>query len=148
MFYWAVVQVVLLFGAETWVLLATISRKLEGVHVGILRNITGQREKKQRGGTWRNEAAAKVLKEAGTHSLGAYIDKRQASMAEWVALRPILEICGKGNGYEGGGRRQELWWRQKADRNQLSATLDFFLRKQGCDVGIPAGMVRAGGTGK
>ena len=32
MFYQAVVQAVLIFGAETWVLLESMSRKLEGVH--------------------------------------------------------------------------------------------------------------------
>ena len=40
MFYWVVVQAVLLFGAETWVLLAAMSRKLEGVHVGFLIQVT------------------------------------------------------------------------------------------------------------
>ena len=43
MFYWAVVQAVLLFGAETWVLSEAMLRRLEGVHVGFLRHITGQR---------------------------------------------------------------------------------------------------------
>ena len=35
---------------------------------------------------------AKVLKESGTQTLGAYIDNQQATVAEWVALRPIPEI--------------------------------------------------------
>ena len=41
-FYHSVVQAVLLFGAETWVLTAAISYKLEGAHVGFLRHVTGQ----------------------------------------------------------------------------------------------------------
>ena len=44
-------------------------------------------------------------------------------MAEWVALRPILEVCDRETGYEGGGRLREPWWRQMAVRKQLSATL-------------------------
>ena len=36
-FYHAVLQVVLLFGAETWVLLAPMAQRLEGVHVGFLK---------------------------------------------------------------------------------------------------------------
>ena len=35
-FYRAVVQAVLLFGAETWVLLSAMLNKIEGVHVGFL----------------------------------------------------------------------------------------------------------------
>ena len=52
---------------------------------------------------------AKVIKEAGTQTLGAYIDKPQATVAEWVALRPILEICDKETGYKVKGRRREPW---------------------------------------
>ena len=35
-FYRAVIQVVLLFGAETWFLSAPMAQRLEGVHVGFL----------------------------------------------------------------------------------------------------------------
>ena len=44
-------------------------------------------------------------------------------MAEWVVLRPILEVYDKETGYEGGARRPEPWWRKTAARKQLSATL-------------------------
>ena len=44
-------------------------------------------------------------------------------MAEWVALRPILEVYDREKCYEGGGRRRYPWWRQTAARKQLSATL-------------------------
>ena len=40
-FYWVVVQTVLLFRSETWVLSDAMSRKLEGVHMGSLMQITG-----------------------------------------------------------------------------------------------------------
>ena len=42
--YRAVVQAVLLFGAETWVLLEPMAQKLEGVHVGFLRKVTGKNQ--------------------------------------------------------------------------------------------------------
>ena len=44
-------------------------------------------------------------------------------MAEWVAFCPILEVYDRETGYEGGGMRWDLWWRQTAARKQLSATL-------------------------
>ena len=43
-FYQAVVHTVLLFGAKTWVFPDAMSRNLEGLHVGFLRRITGQRQ--------------------------------------------------------------------------------------------------------
>ena len=101
-FYCAVVQVVLLFGAETWVLSAPMAKKLEGVHVGFLRQVTRLKD-----GSWQKVALDKVLREGGTQPLQTYIGRRQATVAEWVALRPIFEVCAKETGYEGGGRLRE-----------------------------------------
>ena len=69
MFYWAVVQEVLLFAVDTWVLSKVMYRNLEGVHMRFLRQTTGQKAKWQRDGNWRSEAAEKILKEAGTQYL-------------------------------------------------------------------------------
>ena len=61
--------------------------------------------------------AEKVInKGAGTQTLGTYIDRRQATVAEWVALRPILDIYDRDKVYEGGGRHHEPWRRQTAAR--------------------------------
>ena len=98
-----------------------------GVHVGFLRNITGQRAVRQKEGTWRQVAEDRVLEKAGTQSLGAYIDRRQATVAEWVILYPMLEVCNRQTGYKGGGRLRDPWWRQTAAIKQLSATLKCIL---------------------
>ena len=74
MFYRSVVQAVLLFGSETWVLLAEMSRNMEGVHVILLRQLTGQKAARQRDMTWRSMAAVRVPEEAGIQTLGTYID--------------------------------------------------------------------------
>ena len=62
----AVVQAVLIFWEETWIVLVSMSRNMEGVHVGFLRQGTGHKAKQQRDGTWRSVAAARVLEEEGT----------------------------------------------------------------------------------
>ena len=51
-FYRAVVQAVLLFGAETWVLTAAMLQKLEGVHVGFLWQVAEMMARKMGVGTW------------------------------------------------------------------------------------------------
>ena len=43
MFYRAVVQAILIYGSETWVLLSEIEIKMEGTHTVLLRKITGKR---------------------------------------------------------------------------------------------------------
>ena len=51
-------------------------------------------------------AADTVIEKAGTQILGTYIDRRQATVAEWVASLPILEVCERETGYKGGGARR------------------------------------------
>ena len=59
-----------------------------------------------------------VLEKAGTQPLGTYIDRRQTTVAEWVALRPILGFYGRKMGCEGGGGGG-----QTASIKQLSAMI-------------------------
>ena len=99
-FYWAVVKAVLLFGAEIWVLLTVMYRKLEGVHVGFLGQVRGQKSKRERAGNWRSAAESRVLKEAGTQTMGTYIEKWQVTVVEWVLLRSILKIFNIITGYQ------------------------------------------------
>ena len=53
-----------------------------------------------------------------------YIEKQQATVAQWVALHPLFEVCARETGYEGGGRRRKVWWRQEATEKQLQDTLE------------------------
>ena len=62
----------------------------------------GQTAKRQRDGTWRSAAAVIVLKEGGTQTLGTYIDKRHATVVEWVVLSKIPDVCNRDLGSEGG----------------------------------------------
>ena len=41
---------------------------------------------------------AREIKDAGTQTLGMHIDKRQETVVEWMALRPILDICDRETG--------------------------------------------------
>ena len=50
-----------------------------------------------------------------------YIGRRQATVAQWVALRPLFEVCAREKGYEGGGSRREDLWRQEVIEKRLRA---------------------------
>ena len=43
-FYRTLVQAVLLFGSETWVLMEAMLQKIEGLHVGFLWQVTGMKD--------------------------------------------------------------------------------------------------------
>ena len=99
----AVVQAVLLFGAKTWVLLAAMLNKLKGVQMGFLRQVTGMKTRILEDATWTKEGLDRVLQTERTKLLREHINKRQAKVAEWVALWPIFEVYEKDTGYVGGG---------------------------------------------
>ena len=100
MFYWAVfyravVQAVLLFGSESWVLSAAMEKTVEGVHTGFLRRIMGKRAQRITGGMWVTPAAGEVWEAMGTQLAATYIGHRQGTVAQWVALHPIFKFCAR-----------------------------------------------------
>ena len=52
-----------------------------------------------------------------------YIGRLQATVAQWVALQPIFDVCSGEKVYEGGRHKREAWLRQKATEKQLRKTL-------------------------
>ena len=50
-FYRAVVQVIIFYGSEIWVLLASMAKRIEGTHMEFLKYITGKRPKQLVDGT-------------------------------------------------------------------------------------------------
>ena len=66
-----------------------------------------------------------MLQATVTKPLKGYINKRQVTVAEWVALQPIFEVYAKETRYEGGGIFREPWWQQAAAEQQLKSTLKY-----------------------
>ena len=75
------------------------------------------------------------------------INRRQATVDQWVALWIIFEVCAQQEiGYTGGGRKLPLWWRQTAEDTQLMVTLEEIWQKQGINGDrYPAGVSGRGG---
>ena len=111
MFYRTVVQEVLLYGSETWVLSASMERKVEGTHTGFLQQITGNHAGRLGDRTWEMPGAEGVWESAVTQSDMTYIGRRKATVEKWATLSPLVKVCTWETGYEGGGgRRREAWW--------------------------------------
>ena len=106
--------VILLYGLETWVLSEAIDKNVEGSHTGFLRKMTRKRVRKIVEGKWETTGTEVVREAAGMQLVMTYIWRWQATVAQWMALRKIFEVCAGEKGYEGGGRRRDDWWRQEA----------------------------------
>ena len=93
MFFKAVVQAVLLFGSETWVMTPCMGRTLGGVQHRVARRITGRQPKRQVGGSWEYPPLEAAMQEAGFEEMGEYVLKRQNTVAQYIVTRPILDLC-------------------------------------------------------
>ena len=79
-------------------LLVAIINNLEGVHMFFLRHVTGMKAQRLGDETWKKEGPERLIQAARTKPLREYIDKRQATIVEWVALWQIFEVCEKETG--------------------------------------------------
>ena len=71
---------------------------MEGTHISFLILITGKQERRKGDGTWSTQAEDKVGGVAGTQLDTTYIRIRNRAVAQWVAFRPIFEVCARKTG--------------------------------------------------
>ena len=66
----------------------------------------------------------KVVQGVGKQPLQTYLDRGQATVAEWVGLRTIFDVCARETEYEGGGKLWVPWWRQVEAKKHLRVRLE------------------------
>jgi hypothetical protein len=114
-FYQAVVQAVLLYGSETWVISPTAMARLEGFHI----RATYQMAKthKPRWGPrneWVYPRLEDVLNKCGMKTMAEYIQICQQTIVVYVATCPILQECRQGKRQK-GAVPHHWWWEQPMD---------------------------------
>ena len=112
-FFKAVVQQVLLFGAETWVLMPRIERALNSFMYRAARWITGRQLRRGWGGKWFYPSLEGSMKEEGFKDIRTSINNRQNTVAQYIATRPLLDLC-EGTNQIGGSRVSRRWWDKKS----------------------------------
>ena len=83
----------LLFGAETWVLIHRMERALSIFQHKVARRLFGRKPRRKGGGSWEYPSLEEVMVEAGFEGIGTYITRRQNTVAQYIATRPILDLC-------------------------------------------------------
>ena len=113
MFYIAMTQQVLLFGAESWVLTGKMEAALDAFQGRVARRLTGRIPRRGRDGKWKYLLLAGTIKDAGIVRVRTLVLQRQNTVAQFVAMRPILALCegterqgGHGSPKDGGSRRE------------------------------------------
>ncbi len=111
-FYKAVVQAVLLYDSKTWNLTKAVLARLEGFHVQAAYRMAEVHWPKQVAkNRWEYPKTSDVLEECGMAMIQHYIQKFRATIAIYIADRPILEACRQGERMHGLYLRQ-WWWEQ------------------------------------
>ena len=81
-FFKALVQEVLLFGAETWVLTPRIERVLESFMHGAARRITGNQPRIGGDEKWTYTPLREAMREAGFEGIQKIVTRRQKTVAQ------------------------------------------------------------------
>ena len=93
MFFRAVLQQVLLFRVETWLLTPRIERALESFMHGAARRIMGRQPRRGWDEKWYHPSLAGSMKEAGFTEIRKSVTNRQNTVSQYIVIRTILDLC-------------------------------------------------------
>ena len=108
-------QQVLLFGTETWVVSPMMERALITLLHGEAKRLTGRQPRRERDGEWHHPSLEGAMEEAGLTDIRTSIQRRQNMVAQYIATRPLLDLC-KGVRPREGASVKLRWWEQSGHR--------------------------------
>ena len=83
----------MLYGSETWVMNPHIGRALGGFHHRVVHRLTGRQPRKGRDEVWTYPPLEDAMAEAGIHEVETYVYRRHNKFAQFIAIRPIMDLC-------------------------------------------------------
>ena len=89
-----------------------MEKAMSGFIYGAARRLTGRQARKGINGKWYYPSLASAMKEAGLTEVGTSILNRQNTVAQYIAMRPLLDLC-EGASARTGTRVPFRWWDQK-----------------------------------
>ena len=110
-FYIAVTQVVLLFGSEKWVLTSQMEKALDSFQSWVARKITGRQPRRSKDRSWIYPLLVGIIKETEMVVIRTSIIQRQNTVAQFIATRPILDLCEQA-AQRSGVQVSWRWWEQ------------------------------------
>ena len=105
-FYLALVQSVLLYGSETWVLTDPMLEVLRTFHHRSARYISRMFIRKGANEQWVCPPSKDVLEKAGLLPIETYIARRKATLWPYASATPIFQLCKTSPSVD----RRKKWW--------------------------------------
>ena len=84
-------------------------KTLEGAHIGFTIEIAWMRPRREEEVWWVYPHLVDVLRSVGLKNIVTYIGRRQNTVTDWVATRPILDLCQKAEEPTEGGLPRQRW---------------------------------------
>ena len=109
----AVVQAVLLFGSEMWVMNPRLEKSLEDFHHRSVQRMTVMVPRRQRDGTWVDPPIGAALETVGLDEIGVYIACLHNTVAQYIGTHPIMDLC-LAEERNPGLQISKLWWEKPA----------------------------------
>ena len=109
MFDKAIIQSVLLFGVETWTVTNAMMEILESFHHHVARRLSGPIPYRSPDGAWIYPPLKEAMDKAGLWTMKEYVRRRQATVEDYVATRPIYQLCTQAIMLPGASRIMR-WW--------------------------------------
>ena len=112
-FYLTVVQAVLLYGADTWVVSKRNMGKLRSFHLRAIRHMTGQHIRKIEKG-WEYPNHEELMKKCKLFDIEVYIERRRGTLRKYLEenRKELLEKA-QGIGRHCRNVNKIFWWNQK-----------------------------------
>ena len=111
-FFRTVVQAALLIGAETWVINLRMERALDSFQNGAACRITSIQLWRRGDGIWAYTPLKEATREAGFEGIRKSFTRRPNTVAQYIAMRPILDLCERAT-QRLGVRVSQRWWEQE-----------------------------------
>ena len=88
-----------------------MERSLSGFLHGAARRLTGRQARREKDGDWHYPSLEGAMQEAGLTDIRTSILKRQNTVAQYIAMRPLLDLCEGARARE-GAKVPLRWWDQ------------------------------------
>ena len=109
----AVVQVVILFRSEKWIMTPLLEKSLNRFHYRVVWQMAGMGPKSQRDGTWVYLPIRVDMAKMGLDKIEVYIARRQNKAAQKNSTRTFMELCLVAE-RKPGLHLSRRWWEQPA----------------------------------
>ena len=83
----------LLFGEETWVLTPGMEQALSRFHLRVVQWLIRRKMRMRGDWSWDCPTLAEAMGEAGFEDIRTYVTRRQNTVAQYIATRPIMDLC-------------------------------------------------------